>query len=66
MLGDALLMSVDAVWSKKKAFATFAIVAAFFQLRSPDFWADVLERMVSIPILGSLFIALKRKFERKS
>jgi uncharacterized protein YjbI with pentapeptide repeats len=41
-------------------------VAAFFQLRSPDFWTDALERMVSIPILGSLFIALKRKFERKS
>jgi uncharacterized protein YjbI with pentapeptide repeats len=41
-------------------------VAAFFQLRSPDYWTDATERILSIPILGSLFIALKRKFERKS
>jgi hypothetical protein len=41
-------------------------VAAFFQLRSPDYWTDAFERIVSIPILGTLFIALKRRLERKS
>ena len=37
---------------------------AFFQLRSEP-GLDILERLISVPILGSLFIALKRKFERR-
>jgi len=41
-------------------------VASFFQLRSTALWTDTLERLVSIPILGVLFIALKRKLERRS
>ena len=41
-------------------------VASFFQMRSTTLWTDMLERLVSIPILGVLFIALKRKFERRS
>lgn len=40
-------------------------VASFFQLRSTTLWTDILERLVSIPILGVLFIALKRKLERR-
>jgi len=39
-------------------------VMAFFQMRSEP-GLDVLERLISVPILGSLFIALKRKFERR-
>jgi len=41
-------------------------VASFFQLRSTTIWTDILERLVSIPILGVLFIALRRKLERRS
>jgi len=37
---------------------------AFFQMRSEP-GVDILERLISVPILGSLFIALKRKFERR-
>jgi hypothetical protein len=40
-------------------------LASFFQLRSTTLWTDVLERIVSIPILGVLFIALRRKLERR-
>jgi len=39
-------------------------VMAFFQMRS-ELGLDILERLISVPILGSLFIALKRKFERR-
>lgn len=39
-------------------------VMAFFQMRSEP-GVDVFERLVSVPILGSLFIALRRKFERR-
>jgi len=39
-------------------------VMAFFQMRSEP-GLDILERLISVPILGSLFIALKRKFERR-
>jgi len=39
-------------------------VMAFFQMRSEP-GLDILERLISIPILGSLFIAFKRKFERR-
>jgi len=39
-------------------------VMAFFQMRSEP-GLDALERLISVPILGSLFIALKRKFERR-
>lgn len=41
-------------------------VASFFQLRTTTLWTDILERLVSIPILGVLFIALRRKLERRS
>jgi len=41
-------------------------VASFFQLRSTALWTDTLERLLSIPILGVLFIALRRKLERRS
>jgi uncharacterized protein YjbI with pentapeptide repeats len=41
-------------------------LASFFQLRSTTLWTDILERLVSIPILGVLFIALRRKLERRS
>jgi len=39
-------------------------VMAFFQMRSEP-GLDILERLISVPILGSLFIVLKRKFERR-
>jgi uncharacterized protein YjbI with pentapeptide repeats len=39
-------------------------VMAFFQMRSEP-GVDVVERLVSVPILGSLFIVLRRKFERR-
>lgn len=41
-------------------------VAAFFQLRSSSLWTDISERLISIPVLATLFIALKRKLERRS
>jgi len=49
-----------------KLFPDFLMksMMAFFQMRSEP-GLDILERLVSIPILGSLFIALKRKFERR-
>lgn len=37
---------------------------AFFQMRSEP-GMDVIQRLVSIPILGSLFIAMSRKFKRR-
>ena len=46
--------------------ALWRSVAAFFQLRTPEFPTDVAERIVSLPILGTLFIAIKRKLERRS
>jgi hypothetical protein len=40
-------------------------VSAFFQIpRSNGGW-DIIERIFSAPILGSAFIAVRRKFERK-
>jgi len=49
-----------------KLFPDFLMesVMAFFQMRSEP-GLDILERLISVPILGSLFIALKRKFERR-
>ncbi|MBM3897285.1 MAG: pentapeptide repeat-containing protein [Thaumarchaeota archaeon] len=40
-------------------------LSAFFQLPRGDHYIDIIERILSAPILGTLFIALKRKFERK-
>jgi vacuolar-type H+-ATPase subunit I/STV1 len=37
----------------------------FFQLRYDDSPLTLIERLVSIPILGSLYIALRRKLERR-
>jgi len=37
----------------------------FFQLRYDDSPLTLIERPVSIPILGSLYIALRRKLERR-
>jgi len=55
------LQTVDA-----KPYLNFLMesVMAFFQMRSEP-GLDILERLISVPILGSLFIALKRKFERR-
>jgi len=39
-------------------------VMVFFQMRSEP-GLDGLERLISVPILGSLFIVLKREFERR-
>ena len=39
-------------------------IATFFQLRSETTF-DIFERLLSIPILGLFFMALKRKFERR-
>jgi len=49
-----------------KPFLDFLMesLMAFFQMRSEP-GLDIIERLVSVPILGSLFIALKRKFERR-
>jgi len=41
-------------------------VAAFFQLRSAEYITDIVERLISIPILACVVIALRRKLERKS
>jgi uncharacterized protein YjbI with pentapeptide repeats len=46
--------------------STWRSLAAFFQLRSSNLWTDIAERLISIPILGTLFIALKRRLERRS
>jgi hypothetical protein len=39
--------------------------AAFFQFPRSESNIDTIERIVSIPILGVAFLALRRKFERK-
>jgi hypothetical protein len=39
-------------------------IATFFQLRSETTF-DIFERLLSVPILGLFFMALKRKFERR-
>jgi len=40
-------------------------LAAYFQFpRSSAYGLDMLERIISIPILGTAFIAMRRKFER--
>ncbi|MFL6421353.1 MAG: hypothetical protein ACJ71P_18375 [Nitrososphaeraceae archaeon] len=40
-------------------------LAAYFQFpRSGAYGLDTLERIISIPILGTAFIAIRRKFER--
>jgi len=38
--------------------------AAFFQLYYND-WLTIIERLISISILGSFYIALRRKLERR-
>jgi hypothetical protein len=40
-------------------------IAAFFQLSNKDDPLTIMERVVSIPILGTFIIALMRKFERR-
>ncbi len=40
-------------------------ISAYFQFPKPDDNIGVIERLVSIPILGAAFIALRRKFERR-
>jgi hypothetical protein len=40
-------------------------IAAFFQIPRSETNYDVIERILSAPILGSAFIAVRRKFERK-
>ena len=39
--------------------------AAFFQLYYDNNWITILERLISISILGSFYIALRRKLERR-
>ena len=39
--------------------------AAFFQLYYDNDWLTIIERLISIPILGSFYIALRRKLERR-
>jgi hypothetical protein len=40
-------------------------IAAFFQLFNKDDPLTIMERVASIPILGTFIIALMRKFERR-
>jgi hypothetical protein len=40
-------------------------IAAFFQLSNKDDPLTIMERVVSIPILGTFIIALRRKLERR-
>jgi len=40
-------------------------IAAFFQLSNKDDLLTIMERVVSIPILGTFIIALRRKLERR-
>ncbi|MGC9203227.1 MAG: hypothetical protein ACP5HX_11245 [Thermoproteota archaeon] len=40
-------------------------VATFSQIYFDNSWLTVLERLISIPILGALYIALRRKLERR-
>jgi uncharacterized membrane protein YecN with MAPEG domain len=40
-------------------------IAAFFQLSNKDDLLTIMERVVSIPILGAFIIALRRKLERR-
>jgi len=40
-------------------------IAAFFQLSNKDDPLTIMERVVSIPILGAFIIALRRKLERR-
>jgi len=39
--------------------------AAFFQLYYDNDWLTIIERLLSISILGSFYIALRRKLERR-
>jgi hypothetical protein len=39
--------------------------AAFFQLYYNNDWLTIIERLISISILGSFYIALRRKLERR-
>jgi hypothetical protein len=39
--------------------------AVFFQIYFDSSWLTILERLISIPILGTLYIALRRKLERR-
>ena len=40
-------------------------IAAYFQVPRSNEPIDIIERIISAPILGTAFIALKRRFERK-
>jgi hypothetical protein len=40
-------------------------IAAFFQLSNKDDLLTIMERVVSIPILGAFIITLRRKLERR-
>ncbi len=40
-------------------------IAAYFQISRSNQALDIYERILAIPVLGSAFIALRRKFERK-
>jgi hypothetical protein len=39
--------------------------SAYFQIPRSDRALDIIERVISAPILGSGFIAIRRKFERR-
>jgi hypothetical protein len=40
-------------------------IAAYFQVPRNALQQDIIERILAIPILGSAFIALRRRFERR-
>lgn len=40
-------------------------LAAYFQIPRNNQLIDIIERILAVPVLGSAFIALRRKFERK-
>jgi hypothetical protein len=40
-------------------------ITIFFQIYFDNSWITILERLISIPILGTLYIALRRKLERR-
>ncbi|MGC9059451.1 MAG: hypothetical protein ACP5H3_03565 [Candidatus Aenigmatarchaeota archaeon] len=62
-----LILSMDAFLEFLKSLPESLRVstAAFSQIYFDNSWLTVLERLISIPILGALYIALRRKLERR-
>ena len=66
IIGFAILRTLDGMCYDYNCVIEHVIdsIAAYFQVpRDPQRALDIIERILAVPILGSAFIAIKRRFE---